>query len=90
MPRECFINRFWVGHGFTACGITYEGVDHREKCVVHREERVDHRGRAALQGRVTRVKSVRALARVVVLLRQIASFRSFSSRAAQALEKCGL
>jgi len=46
------------GHGFTACGKTHECADHR--------------GRAALQGRVSPVKSARALALVVALSRPIA------------------
>jgi oxygen-independent coproporphyrinogen III oxidase len=43
-------------------------------------ECVDHRGRAALQGRVSPAKSARASAPVAVLPRQIALFRSLFSR----------
>src|SRR5271169_4756372 len=58
------------GHDFTACGKTHECADHR--------------GRAALQGRVSPVKSARALALVVALSRPIAFFRSLFSRAVNA------
>src|SRR5208282_825453 len=48
LPRAGFINRFWVGHGFTACGKSH-------KCPYRR-------GRAALQCRVSPLKSAWALA----------------------------
>src|SRR5271169_812299 len=66
----CVVSQFeraLKGHGFRACGKTHECADHR--------------GRAALQGRVSPVKSGRALALVVALSRPIAFFRSLFSRA---------
>ena len=57
------------GHRFRACGRSH-------KCLYRR-------GRAALQGRVSPLKSAWALAPVVVLLRRIAFFRKLFSRAAQ-------
>jgi len=60
---------FWEGHGFTTWGKT-------RKCA-------GRRGRAALQGRVSRAKSARALAPVVVFPRKIAFSRKWFSPAAQ-------
>jgi hypothetical protein len=58
---------FWVAQRFTACGKSHQSPYRR--------------GRAALQGRVSRLKSAWALAPVVVLPRQIAFFRKLFSAA---------
>src|SRR5258708_24573766 len=58
---------FQEGHDSRGCGKT--------------RKRAHHRGRAALQGRVTGLKSSRALAPVVALPRGMEFFRSLSSPA---------
>ena len=72
----CVIHRmspqFSGGHRFRGCGKTHE-CRHR-------------RGRAALQGRVSRYECVRALAPVVAFSPQIEFFRSLFSRAVKSLK----
>ena len=72
-PAALFLRTSWFvsGHGFTDCGKT-------GACV-------QHRGRAALQGRESRFESVTDLATVATICRAGAFFRSLFSRAVRAV-----
>jgi len=67
--------RLWVGHGFTACGKS--------------REIIRDRGRAALQRRVSALKSTRALAPVLRKWAWNDFFRSLFSRAAHGTNNAG-